>query len=138
MWKKEVSIETPASREQIWSLWSDVENWNKWDDEVLDSALEGRFESGVSGFLKPKKGPKLCFELISVEKLDSFTSRSRLPFTEIAFTHKISEGENSLIITHGIEIKGMLTFLFSRIIGKKLIRTLPNAMENLSYLAQRI
>jgi uncharacterized membrane protein len=30
MWKKEVTIETNATKERIWELWSDVENWKKW------------------------------------------------------------------------------------------------------------
>jgi hypothetical protein len=42
-----------------------------------------------------------------------------------------------LFITHGIEIKGLLTFLFSKVIGRKLIRELPKAMENLSKMAEK-
>jgi hypothetical protein len=29
MWKQEITIETKATKEPIWKLWSDVENWNK-------------------------------------------------------------------------------------------------------------
>ncbi len=31
MWYKEVTIKTNATREQIWNLWIDVENWKNWD-----------------------------------------------------------------------------------------------------------
>jgi hypothetical protein len=42
MWTKKVTIKTNASREQIWNLWSDVKNWNKWDNEVEYSDMDGQ------------------------------------------------------------------------------------------------
>ena len=75
MWTKKVTIKSNASREQIWNLWSDVKNWNKWDNEVEYSDLNGQFEIGTFGILKPIKGPKSKFKLISVDKLNEFTSR---------------------------------------------------------------
>jgi hypothetical protein len=137
MWTKEVSKKTTASREQIWNLWTDVENWNKWDNEVEYSELYGSFEAGTSGILKPTNGPKSKFQLTSVDKLHSFTSRSFLPFTKMDFIHEMSEEEGSLIVTHIVSIKGPLTFLFSKVIGEKLISELPKALENLSKMAEK-
>ncbi|WP_166965418.1 SRPBCC family protein [Yeosuana marina] len=137
MWSKKVTIKTNASREQIWNLWSDVKNWNKWDNEVEYSDMNGQFETGTFGILKPIKGPKSKFKLISVDKLNEFTSRSFLPLTKMDFIHEMNEKNSELFITHGVEIKGLLTFLFSKVIGKKLIRELPKAMENLSKMAEK-
>ena len=53
------------------------------------------------------------------------------------FIHEMNEKNGELFITHGIEIKGILTFLFSKVIGKKLIRELPKAMKNLSEMAEK-
>ncbi len=136
MWMKKVTIKTNASKEQIWKLWSDVANWNKWDDEIEFSKIHGKFKVGTSGILKPKKGPKSKFELISVEKLSEFTTRSRLPLTKMDFFHKLEEKNGELYITHGVEIKGLFTFIFSRVIGKKIVRELPKAIENLSRMAK--
>ncbi len=136
MWTKKVTIKTNASREQIWNLWSDAENWNHWDHEVEYSKLNGKFETGTFGILKPTKGPKSKFKLISVHRLNEFTSRSFLPLTKMDFIHKMHEKDGELLITHAIEIRGVLTFLFSRIIGNKLIVELPKAMGNLSKMAE--
>ncbi len=137
MWNKKVTIKTKATREQIWNLWSDVKNWNKWDNEVEYSELNGKFDIGTFGILKPTKGPKSKFKLISVDKLNEFTSRSFLPLTKMDFIHKMNEKDGELFITHEVEIKGLLTFVFSRVIGKKIISELPQAMENLSKLAEK-
>jgi uncharacterized protein YndB with AHSA1/START domain len=34
MWENEFSMETEASAAKVWQLWTDVENWKKWDDSV--------------------------------------------------------------------------------------------------------
>jgi len=137
MWSQKVTIKTNASREQIWNLWGDVMNWNRWDNEVEYSELNGKFEVGTYGTLKPAKGPKSKFILISVNRLQGFTSRSYLPLTKMDFIHQLEEKNGELFISHTVEIKGILTFLFSRIIGKKLIKELPKAMENLSTMAEK-
>lgn len=55
MWTKKVTIKTKASREQVWKLWTDVNNWNTWDSEVAYSELNGNFEIGTFGILQPTK-----------------------------------------------------------------------------------
>lgn len=137
MWNKKVTIKTKTTREQIWKLWSDVKNWNAWDNEVDYSELNGKFEVGAIGILKPTKGPKSKFKLIKVDKFNKFTSRSFLPLTKMDFIHEMNEKDGELFITHGVEIKGILTFLFSRVIGKKIIRELPQALKNLSKMAKK-
>jgi hypothetical protein len=119
MWTKKVTIKTNASREQIWNLWSDVKNWNKWDNEVEYSDMNGQFETGTFGILKPIKGPKSKFKLISVDKLNEFTSRSFLPLTKMDFIHEMNEKNGELFITHGVEIKGIIDFFIFKSNWKK-------------------
>ncbi len=136
MWSKKETIKTNATRKQIWNLWSDVKNWKQWDSEIVFSDLKGEFKVGNFGILKPKKGPKSKFKLASVNELSEFTTRSFLPFAEMDFIHEINEKDGELFITHGIEIRGLLSFFYSRVIGENLIKELPQAMNKLSKLAE--
>ncbi len=34
MWYKKITIETNATKEQIWKLWTNVENWNNWTSKL--------------------------------------------------------------------------------------------------------
>ncbi len=138
MWKDEVTIKTNANREQVWELWSDVKNWNMWDKEVESSKIFGNFEVGVKGVMKPKSGPKAKFNILSCTRFEEFTSRSYLPFATIDFIHELTERNGQLYITHKVEISGALTFLFSKVIGKKVITELPKAMQNLSQMAKKL
>lgn len=138
MWKKEIIIETEATKEQIWKVWSDVQNWNKWDNEVKSSEIKGKFEQGTIGILKPKNGPKSKFKLEYVNYPIEFISRSSLPLAKMDVTHKLTEINGKLFLTHGVEIRGVTSFLFSKIIGKKIIEELPKALRNLSKMAEKL
>lgn len=136
MWSKEVSIKTQASREQIWKLWSDVANWKNWDAQVKSSSLNGAFSINQTGEIVPAGGPKSQFEIVEWTNNESFTSRSKLPLTIMDIVHQIDELNEQLIITHKVEFKGILSFLFSKLIGNKVIDGLPKALNELSTQAQ--
>ncbi len=138
MWSKKemVSVKTKATKEQIWDLWSDVENWNKWDSDVEFSNINGKFEVGTFGILKPIKAPKSKFELVKVEKFTEFTTCSSLPLSKMYFTHELYEKNGELYISHGVEIKGILAFLFFKIIGENIMKNLPQTLEKLSKMAE--
>jgi len=137
MWKTEVSRKTTATKEQIWKLWLDVQNWNDWDQEVESSKLFGQFQIGTIGTLKSLNGPKSKFLITELTNLKSFTSRSFLPLCKMDFIHTMTETQKGLIITHKIVMTGFMTFLFSKVIGNKIKIGLPIAVERLIQLAEK-
>lgn len=136
MWKTEVIKSSVASKEQIWAVWTDVENWSVWDSGVESSSIFGAFKAGTLGELKAKNGPKSKFKIIECTENKSFTNRSKLPLCTLDFIHEITEDANSIIISHRIEIKGLLSPLFSLVIGKQQAKDLPYAVESLIKLAE--
>jgi hypothetical protein len=136
LWSTETSRTTKATKEQIWKLWTDVTNWKKWDNDVEDSKLYGDFKDGTQGILKPSGGPKTKFITTDVIHPEKFTLRSNLPLCTMDFIHTMSETKDGLTITHKVILKGLLSFFFSKIIGKKIAKGLPYAVENLISLAE--
>jgi hypothetical protein len=136
MWTTETICKTTANREQIWKLWSDVQNWNVWDKDVEFSELFGNFETGTKGIMKPIGGPKTRFVMTECENLQSFTDRSLLPLCKMDFIHKMTETKNGLEITHKVVMTGFLNFLFSKIMGKNIAKGLPLAVKKLVELAE--
>jgi Polyketide cyclase / dehydrase and lipid transport len=53
-WRCAETIEIAADADQIWRIWSDVANWPRWDGELEWAKLNGPFEAGVVGAMKPK------------------------------------------------------------------------------------
>lgn len=137
MWEKQISMEIEVTKAQIWDIWSDVKNWKTWDHEVESSELNGKFEKGTKGFIKPANGPKSTFSITSAKYPNEFTIRSFLPLAKMDFIHKMNEKDNKILLTHGIKISGLTSFLFAKLIGQKIINELPKTMENLVSRAKR-
>ena len=47
MWEYEHSIETEASPEAIYRLYSDVATWPRWDEGIAEVTLDGPFAAGT-------------------------------------------------------------------------------------------
>ena len=137
MWTIEVRQKTTATKEQIWELWADVSNWNHWDKEVESSEIFSEFRKGTKGVLKPVDGPKARFEITECSHFTSFTSRSFLPLCKMDFIHTITDTRGEIEVTHKIVMSGLMTFLFSKVIGSKITAGLPVAVKKLVQLAEK-
>jgi hypothetical protein len=132
------SVKTTAKPQAVWSLWQNAKEWCKWDHGIESSGLNGDFTTGSRGWLKPKSGPKVKFEILEIIPLKKFHDRSFLPLTKLDFIHTIKVENGFTIVTHEVRMTGLLTFLFSRIVGATIKKDLPRAMENLVKIAEEL
>lgn len=123
------TIISTASPAAIWQVWQDVANWNTWDHGIEFSTINGPFETGTTGTLKPKGGPLVHTTLTHVEPMKAFADESKLPFARIIVSHFLQERDGNTEVTHQIEMKGFLTFLFAYLIGRTMKKNLPQEME---------
>ena len=136
MWETEIRVQTQATKESIWSRWESIETWSDWDNSVEYAYLNKSFQEGSTGLMKPKGGPKTKFRITKIIKNRIFITQSRLPFCIIDFIHEIVQGENSIEVIHRIEMKGVLSFLFSKIMGADMAKDLPSSVRALIKLAE--
>ncbi|MBU6152980.1 MAG: SRPBCC family protein [Bdellovibrionales bacterium] len=135
-WSTRASAKTRARPEQVWKLWTDVQAWSQWDHEVEVSSLEGAFVVGAQGVLKPRGGPMTRFTLTRVEPPVAFSNRSSLPLATLDFVHTLRTEDGETVIEHQVTMRGPLTFLFSRLLGKNIARGLPTVVKNLARTAE--
>lgn len=126
------TVATKASPDTIWNIWKDVENWKKWDHGIEFSHIEGPFDIGTKGTLKPKGGPVVPTVLTHVKPLNAFVAESRLFLARIIVSHDMT----GIHVTHQIEMKGPLAFLFAFLIGRKMKKNLPQEMLAMVKLAE--
>lgn len=131
------SIKTKARPEAIWKLWENVDQWSAWDHGIEASHLIGSFVRGAKGWLKPKGGPKVSFKLIEVIPIKKFQNRSFLPLTKLDFIHTLERDGEYSVVTHQVEMSGLLTFIFSKVIGSGIRKDIPPAMEKLIQIAEQ-
>ena len=122
------TLETKASPKDIWSIWQDVKNWNTWDHGIEYSAINGPFQEGTTGILKPKGGPLVHTRLTCVEPFKRFVDESKLFLAKIIVSHFLTESGGKTLVTHQIEMTGPLAFLFAYLIGRTMKKNLPQEM----------
>lgn len=125
------SITTIASPQAIWDIWQDVKNWNTWDHGIEYSNIEGPFKTGTKGTLKPKGAPLVHTKLTFVEPYKKFVDESKLFFARIIVTHELTTSGNQTFVTHQIEMKGPLAFVFAFLIGRTMKKNLPQEMQTM-------
>jgi len=135
MWTFEHTETTTATPAQVWARYAEPVTWPEWDPETAAVTLQGPFEAGTRGTLKPVKGPATRFTLTEVTPHVGFTDVSRLPLARLTFTHRIDPTPTGSRFTHHVTLHGPLSPLFARIIGKN-IASLPAAMRALALLAE--
>ena len=122
------TVQTSASPKGVWHIWQDVANWNTWDPGIEYSSITGPFQTGTTGILKPKAGPVVHTKLTHVEPVKKFIDEAKLPLAKIIVTHYLTQMEDKTFVTHQIEMKGPLAFLFAFIIGREMKKNLPHEM----------
>lgn len=130
MWTKSHSIVTnDATKEQMWQLFSDVNNWHTWDAGIEYATMQGRFEQGNYFTLKPKGGPKVKIQLVETVPNRKFVDLTRFPLAKMYGEHTFEETTAGLRITTTMKVEGPLSFLWVKLVASGIADALPVEME---------
>jgi hypothetical protein len=130
MWTKSHSIVTKeVTKEQMWKLFADVNNWHTWDNGIEFAELEGKFEKGNHFMFQPKGGPKLKIQIVEAIKNENFTDFTKFPLAKMYGEHRFEDTPNGLKITTTMKVEGILGFLWRRIVARKIVDGLPVDMQ---------
>jgi hypothetical protein len=130
MWTKSHSIVTKeVTKEQMWKLFADVNNWYNWDKGIEFAKLEGKFEKGNFFILRPKGGPDVKVELLETIENNSFLDVTKFPLAKMYDSHTFEETNDGLKITNTISMKGLLGFFWVKIVAQKIADALPTDMQ---------
>ena len=139
MWTKSHSIVTKkATKEQIWKLFANVNNWHTWDEGVEYANIEGAFEKGNHFILKPKGGPKVKIALIETIVNKKFVDCTKFLLATMYGEHIFEETTEGLKMTTTMTVKGPLTFLWVKLVAKNIVEHLPKEMQTQAETASKL
>jgi len=131
MWSQSHTLITKeATKEQMWKLFADVNNWHTWDDGIEYAKLEGKFEKGNHFLLKPKKGPKIKIELYETIPNRKFVDLTHFPLAKMYGEHTFEDTPEGLKLTVTMTVSGLLGFLWKKIVAQDIVNNLPEEMQN--------
>ena len=119
------------SVDQIWQVWTDVDQWNKWQDDVAFSKMQTEFKTGGKFAFHPKGGPKLVLELTEVEEKKNFVDLTRFPFAKMYDSHEIFARGDEIELKCTLVIKGPLSFLWRKVVAEDVAKGIPRQLEAL-------
>lgn len=130
MWTKSYSVTTKdVTKEQMWNLFADVNKWPLWDEGVEFTELKGNFEKGNSFILKPKGGPKTKVTLLETVVNKSYIDVTAFPLAKMYGSHVFEETPDGLKITITMSVKGILAFLWVKIVAQDIVKGLPEDVK---------
>ncbi|WP_268846169.1 SRPBCC family protein [Flavobacterium aestivum] len=130
MWTKSHSIVTnKVTKQQMWNLFADVNNWHTWDTGIEFAKLEGKFEKGNHFMFQPKGGPKLKIGIVEAVENKKFTDFTKFPLAKMYGEHTFEDTSNGLKITTTMKVEGLLSFLWVKIVAQKIADALPADMQ---------
>ncbi|MDH7463738.1 SRPBCC family protein [Chitinophagaceae bacterium 26-R-25] len=129
MWTKSHTIvTTKATKEQMWKLFENVNEWPTWDNGIEETRLEGKFEAGNQFMLKPKGGPRLTVKLTEAVKNQKFTDVTSFPLAKLYDEHIFEETPEGLKVTNKLTMKGLLSFVWIKLVAANMAKSLPQDM----------
>jgi uncharacterized protein YndB with AHSA1/START domain len=132
--------QTKATPEQIWALWSDVDNWPDWDLGLEACRLQGPFAVGNRFTLRPRGSHEdITAELQVVVPNRRFSDATVLPFGTLQALHEIDTDSGETRVTHTIiaEIVEEKAEFFANSIWKNVEHGLKGSVAKLAALAEK-
>jgi uncharacterized protein YndB with AHSA1/START domain len=117
--------------EEIFRIYADVSNWNKWDPDTKSSCIDGPFQSGTRGKLTPAKGSAVPMLLTEVVPNHNFTAEAGIPFFRMVFEHELLPTDSGTEVIHRVTFSGLLSPLLGRLVGAQLNKGLPITLAKL-------
>jgi hypothetical protein len=139
MWTQSHEIVTKeATKEQLWTLFTDINNWHIWNREIEFARLDGKFEAGNFYMIKPKDGRAVKVELLEVTENAHCLESGTFPFARMYYDHKLDETAAGLKITSTITMKGLLSFLWVQLVVKKIAASMPTHVQQQIGVASKL
>jgi hypothetical protein len=137
-WRATSSAPSTGPRETVWLLWADVPSWPRWNPTLAEASFDGPIADGVTGTLKPRKGPRSKIVLRDVREAAAFTAESRLPGARLRIEHEVADvPEGGSLVTERAVISGPLARIWALLFGRQLERDMATAVEALARAAER-
>jgi Polyketide cyclase / dehydrase and lipid transport len=135
MWAAEHSVQTTASPESIWRLWSDVSTWGDWNADIERIEISGPFATGSTIAMTPVGQVTVELRITKASEPNLFVDEADLGEVLVTTFHRIEplDHERSLV-TYRMEITGPAADTVGPELGPEISGDFP---ETLAALVER-
>jgi Polyketide cyclase / dehydrase and lipid transport len=138
MWTTEHSIETTASPEAIWRLWSDVATWPEWNEDIEKIEISGPFAVGSTIAMTPIGQDTVELRIAEASESHLFIDEAEFPDVVVRTVHRIDpvSGDRRKVI-YRMEISGPAAGTVGPELGPQISSDFPETLSGLVERAER-
>ncbi len=138
MWANEESIEAAADADAVWRLFEDPSRWVDWHPDITSARLDGPLDVGSTVRVQQRGAPTRTLTVVAVEPGRSYATEDRMPLARLRFEHEVHRlGEHRCRILLRQSMSGPLTPIFSRLLGGRIARGVPDQLQGLAKAVER-
>ena len=136
MWVRSYSKVYPnVSAQQVWKLWTDINQWPSWNADLEYCKLEQPFKVGSVFKLKPKGAPAVQISLVEIDHEKMFTDCTKFLGAKMYGKHEMHVEGNALKLTTTITVTGIMKRLWIKLVAQKIVDKFALQMDTLVQLA---
>lgn len=116
MWSKTCSIRVKGvTADKIWQVWTDVNNWHEWQDDIEYAKLDGSLAPGGTIRFKPKDGQEIRLQITEAEGF-RFVDIASFPLARMHDCHELAVYGDTVEIMSTISASGPLAFVWRKLV----------------------
>jgi hypothetical protein len=137
-WVNEHSLETTASPEAIWRLWSDVQRWPEWNADIERIEISGPFAAGSTISMTPVGEATVELRIAEAAEPELFVDEADLGDVVVRTTHRVEriDGARNRVI-YRMEISGPAADRVGPELGPQISADFPEVIAALVELTER-
>ena len=138
MWTNEQGIETVASPEAIWRLWSDVAGWPEWIADIEQIEISGPFAVGSTISMTPAGQEPVELRIAEAVEPGLFVDEADLGDVVVRTIHCVErlEGDRNRVV-YRMEISGPAADSVGPELGPQISADFPETLAALVDHAER-
>jgi len=138
MWTNQQGIETVASPEAIWRLWSDVAGWPDWIADIEQIEISGPFAAGSTISMTPAGQDPVELRIAEAVEPDLFVDEADLGDVVVRTIHRVERlgGDRNRVI-YRMQISGPAGDSVGPELGPQVSGDFPETLAALVQHAER-
>ena len=131
------SVQSKATPEKVWKIWSDMSTWAQWNPNVTSMEWQGGFASGTTGVMNTPSNQHHKMTLLDVNPGRSFAlETSVVPGTRFRFNCRIEPAGSGSTVGQWVEVKGPLGPVLGGMLGPQVSKEFGTLLKNLAAKAE--
>ncbi len=131
------SVDTTASPDKVWKIWSDMSTWGDWNPNVSTMDWSGGFQSETTGVMNTRAGQHHKMTLLDVVPGRRFAlETSVVPLTTFRFNCRIDSAGGKTSVGQWVQVKGPLGPVLGGMLGPQVSKEFGTLLSNLAKRAE--